>query len=75
MDDLPESGTLEFWKPPPLGYGFLHAGGGVPDTFIHWSVLFAAGIDEIVLGTKLKFSVETGPDGRRRAKRCALAED
>ena len=61
--------------PAPKGFRFIHRGNNEPDIFIHWSILSAAGIDEIALGTRLRFSTELGPDGWMRAKRSALADD
>jgi cold shock CspA family protein len=68
------SGKIKYWKPGG-NFGFIERDDGLPDLFVHVSVIRAGGIQgDIGHGLRLRFEVEPQADGRQKASRVeALA--
>jgi cold shock protein len=62
------AGTLKSWN-AERGFGFLVEENGGTDILLHIRIVKAAGIDpdKLIVGERLIFEVENGPDGRIRA--------
>jgi CspA family cold shock protein len=62
------TGTLKMWN-ADRGFGFIKDDSGGPDVFLHVSALQSASIDpdNLRLGEKLTFNVESRRDGRTQA--------
>ena len=62
------TGKLKMWN-ADRGYGFISDDSGGPDIFLHISALQSAGIDadNIRIGDRLTFDVESTRDGKIKA--------
>lgn len=60
------------WFNEQKGFGFIEMDEGGKDTFIHMSVLRAAGLDSLADGQAVEIEVEQGEKGPQ-AKSVALA--
>jgi len=66
------TGTLKKWN-DERGFGFIADDAGGPDIFLHISALKSARIDNLAIGERLIFEVESTRDGRTRASNVRKA--
>ncbi|HEV7372484.1 cold-shock protein [Arenibaculum sp.] len=57
------SGTVKWFK-PDKGFGFVTAGDGDKDVFIHKSVLRRCGVDDLEAGQRVRMRVQEASKGR-----------
>lgn len=67
-------GTV-IWFNPTKGFGFLsNEVPGQPDVFVHQSALRRANLETIKAGSRVRYELELGPNGRQRAYDVVLYE-
>lgn len=66
------NGTVKFFN-SDRGFGFIAPSDGGSDVFVHISALQSAGIDTVVEGQRLQFSVEQDARGRNNATGIQIA--
>lgn len=57
------AGTVKWFK-PDKGFGFVTAGDGEKDVFVHKSVLRRCGVDELEAGQRVRMRVQEASKGR-----------
>ena len=63
FDHMRHTGTVKFFN-ATKGYGFIKPEDGSSDIFVHITAVQAAGIPEIVEGTKLSYELQDDKRGR-----------
>ncbi len=66
------TGTIK--KKTDRGFGFISVQGDDKDLFFHSSALVGVTFDNLSEGAIVSFEVETGADGRQKAKNVTLAQ-
>jgi CspA family cold shock protein len=56
------TGTVK-WFNDDKGYGFIEAGDGSKDVFVHHSAITGEGFKSLAEGAKVEYEVEQGPKG------------
>ncbi len=66
------SGTVK-WFNEQKGYGFIEQEGGGPDAFLHISALVRANLPPPSDGTRLRYELVRGRNGKESAENVELA--
>lgn len=66
------TGTIK--KKTDRGFGFISVAGQDQDLFFHSSALVGVTFDNLSEGAGVSFEIETGTDGRQKAKNVTLTE-
>jgi CspA family cold shock protein len=62
------TGELKFFD-ATKGWGFITPADGSPDVFLHISAVHTAGIEKLIEGDPINYTIETNP---RSGKPCAI---
>lgn len=62
------------WFNGAKGYGFIEAGDGSKDVFVHISAVEQAGLSNLVEGQKVSYELGRGKDGKTSAEKLSLLD-
>lgn len=67
------TGTVK-WFNPTKGYGFIAPDDGSKDVFVHISAVERAGMSNFGEGTRVKFELQRGKNGKDSAENLSAAD-